>query len=167
MPAPFEGFHYPVAVDAGLGRLRKETDYPAYVVQLIKQVLLTAPGERVNVTVSVTHNWIGDLSLALVGPSGVRVPLVNNPGGPNNDGNNLFNTTFDDSAATSINGGSAPYTGSFRPVGSLEAFNHTSPNGVWKLEASDAASPERKMNRFMRTFLSGPRTAPRCCRSRG
>ena len=48
MPAPFEGFQFPVAVDASLGRFRKETDYPAYVVQLIKQVLLTAPGERVN-----------------------------------------------------------------------------------------------------------------------
>lgn len=48
MPAPFEGFYYPVALGAPLGRLRKETDYPAYVVQLIKQVLLTAPGERVN-----------------------------------------------------------------------------------------------------------------------
>jgi hypothetical protein len=48
MPAPFEGFLFPPAVDAPLGRFRKETDYPAYVVQLIKQVLLTAPGERVN-----------------------------------------------------------------------------------------------------------------------
>ena len=48
MPAPFEGFRFPVAVDGPLGRFRKETDYPAYVVQLIKQVLLTAPGERVN-----------------------------------------------------------------------------------------------------------------------
>jgi phage baseplate assembly protein W len=48
MPAPFEGFQFPVALDASLGRFRKETDYPAYVVQLIKQVLLTAPGERVN-----------------------------------------------------------------------------------------------------------------------
>ncbi|BBA36203.1 GPW/gp25 family protein [Methylocaldum marinum] len=48
MPARFEGFHYPVAVDGALGRFRKESDYQAYVVQLIKQVLLTAPGERVN-----------------------------------------------------------------------------------------------------------------------
>jgi phage baseplate assembly protein W len=48
MPAPFEGFLYPVAVDASLGRFRKETDYAAYVVGLIKQVLLTTPGERVN-----------------------------------------------------------------------------------------------------------------------
>lgn len=48
MPAPFEGFLYPVAVDASLGRFRKESDYAAYVVELITQVLLTAPGERVN-----------------------------------------------------------------------------------------------------------------------
>lgn len=48
MPAPFEGFRHPVALDASLGRLREERDYPAYVMQLITQVLLTAPGERVN-----------------------------------------------------------------------------------------------------------------------
>jgi uncharacterized protein len=48
VPAPFEGFRHPVTVDAAVGRLQKERDYPAYVVQLIKQVLLTTPGERVN-----------------------------------------------------------------------------------------------------------------------
>ena len=48
MPAPFQGFRHPVSIDKTLGRLRKETDYPAYVVQLITQVLLTAPGERIN-----------------------------------------------------------------------------------------------------------------------
>ena len=48
MPAPFDGFFYPVALDASLGRLRKETDYTAYVAQLIRQVLFTTPGERVD-----------------------------------------------------------------------------------------------------------------------
>ena len=48
MPAPFEAFYFPPAVDGSLGQLRKEFDYPSYVTQLIKQVLLTAPGERVN-----------------------------------------------------------------------------------------------------------------------
>lgn len=48
MPAPFEGFRHPVALDGSLGRLRAERNYPSYVVQLITQVLLTAPGERVN-----------------------------------------------------------------------------------------------------------------------
>lgn len=44
----FEGLHFPLRRDASLGGLHKETDYPAYVRQLIKQLLLTAPGERVN-----------------------------------------------------------------------------------------------------------------------
>ena len=44
----FEGFHFPVLLDGAVGRLRKEGDYSAYVTQLIKQVLLTAPGERVD-----------------------------------------------------------------------------------------------------------------------
>jgi hypothetical protein len=37
---------YPVTVDAALGRLSIETDYAEHVEQMIKQVLLTAPGER-------------------------------------------------------------------------------------------------------------------------
>jgi len=48
MAERFEGLHFPVALDGSLGRVRKEGDYAAYVTQLIKQVLLTAPGERVD-----------------------------------------------------------------------------------------------------------------------
>src|SRR3954451_20072562 len=48
MPPLFEGFLFPVTLDASLGRLQKETDYAAYVGQLIRQVLLTSPGDRVN-----------------------------------------------------------------------------------------------------------------------
>ena len=44
----FQAIHYPVSVAAPSGRLRQETDYDAYVRQLIRQVLLTAPGERIN-----------------------------------------------------------------------------------------------------------------------
>lgn len=45
---PIEAFLFPIAIDPGRGEIAKERDYPAYVEQLIKQVLLTAPGERVN-----------------------------------------------------------------------------------------------------------------------
>ena len=44
----FQGIHYPLAIAAQSGRLRQETDYEAYIRQLIRQVLLTAPGERIN-----------------------------------------------------------------------------------------------------------------------
>jgi phage baseplate assembly protein W len=39
---------YPLKVDALGGRMAEETDYEAYVRQLIRQVLLTSPGERIN-----------------------------------------------------------------------------------------------------------------------
>ena len=39
---------YPLAIDAGGGRAAEESDYEAYIRQLIRQVLMTAPGERIN-----------------------------------------------------------------------------------------------------------------------
>ena len=39
---------YPFAIDAGGGRVAEESDYEAYIRQLIRQVLMTAPGERIN-----------------------------------------------------------------------------------------------------------------------
>jgi phage baseplate assembly protein W len=39
---------FPPAVDTGLGRFAVERDYPSYVDQLVRQVLLTNPGERIN-----------------------------------------------------------------------------------------------------------------------
>jgi uncharacterized protein len=44
----FQAIHYPLAISGRSGRLRQETDYEAYIRQLIRQVLLTAPGERIN-----------------------------------------------------------------------------------------------------------------------
>jgi len=48
MADPFHGFHFPPALEGEIGRFRRETDYQAYVAQLIRQVLLTSPGERIN-----------------------------------------------------------------------------------------------------------------------
>lgn len=46
MAEPISSISYPITVDRSLGRLRVETDYAEHVEQMIKQVLLTAPGER-------------------------------------------------------------------------------------------------------------------------
>jgi len=48
MNTPFTSIQNPVGVDGALGRLAEETDYGAHVDQLIRQVLFTSPGERVN-----------------------------------------------------------------------------------------------------------------------
>lgn len=39
---------YPFAIDEGFGRLAVQTDFAEHVEQLMKQVLFTNPGERIN-----------------------------------------------------------------------------------------------------------------------
>jgi uncharacterized protein len=48
MTERLQALHFPFAVDAGGGRVLEETDLDDYVRGLIRQVLLTAPGERIN-----------------------------------------------------------------------------------------------------------------------
>jgi hypothetical protein len=39
---------FPFSIDRSAGRIREERDYEAYIVQLIRQTLLTGLGERIN-----------------------------------------------------------------------------------------------------------------------
>lgn len=48
MADPIQALRFPIAVDPDLGRVREEHELDAYVRQLIRQVLLTNPGERIN-----------------------------------------------------------------------------------------------------------------------
>ena len=48
MSEPLHALRYPFDIDASGGRAAEESDYEAYVRQLIRQVLLVAPGERIN-----------------------------------------------------------------------------------------------------------------------
>jgi uncharacterized protein len=44
----FTSLRYPLAVDASRGRLAQEQDFSDHIEQLVMQVLMTAPGERIN-----------------------------------------------------------------------------------------------------------------------
>jgi phage baseplate assembly protein W len=44
----FQGFRHPFQISTASGRVALERDYGAYVRGLIRQVLLTRPGERIN-----------------------------------------------------------------------------------------------------------------------
>ena len=90
----------------------------------------------VNVTVNITHPRIGELSAFLIGPNGTVVPLFANLA---NGGANFTNTTLDNQAATALTAPAnvAPYTGTFRPSGSLAALNGINPNGTWSLQVID------------------------------
>ena len=48
MTLPFTSIAYPISIDAALGRLQEQPDYAKHVDELIRQVLFTGPGERVN-----------------------------------------------------------------------------------------------------------------------
>ncbi|MFN7804166.1 MAG: proprotein convertase P-domain-containing protein, partial [Planctomycetaceae bacterium] len=100
---------------------------------------MTGSVDDVEVTVNISHTWVSDLRLALLGPNGVSVALVTGRGG---SGDNFTNTTFDDQAATAISAGAAPFTGRFRPETPLAGFNGISPNGTWTLVATDTVTAD-------------------------
>lgn len=48
MTTPFTSFRYPFAIDQARGRVDQEANFNRHIEQLIKQLLLTSPGERLN-----------------------------------------------------------------------------------------------------------------------
>ena len=90
---------------------------------------------------SIDHSFVGDLKVELTSPdNSTTVRLIEHVGGPNNGGDDLVDTVFDDEAASAIGSGSsaAPYTGSFRPQGDqLARFDGKEQQGTWKLRVSD------------------------------
>jgi Ca2+-binding RTX toxin-like protein/subtilisin-like proprotein convertase family protein len=88
----------------------------------------------VNVTLDITHTYDADLDVFLIAPNGTRIELFTDVG----DGVADFtSTTLDDDAATSITAGTFPFTGTFRPEGSLAVLNGINPAGTWTLEITD------------------------------
>ena len=107
-----------------------------------------------SITINITHSWVGDLNLFLIGPTGAIIELSTVNGG---SGDNYVNTIFSDSAPTYITTGIAPFTGSFKPEGRANndsqcdpagtvgtytfatQFGGINPNGNWTLKIKDGA----------------------------
>ncbi len=88
----------------------------------------------VKVKLNLTAAQDGPLYLYLQAPNGTQIVLALGRGGA---GANFVNTVFDDTAATAIGAGAAPFTGSFRPEIPLSIFNGMNAVGVWKLTVQD------------------------------
>jgi subtilisin-like proprotein convertase family protein len=86
---------------------------------------------------SIVHTNDADLDIFLGPPDSASVVLSTDNGG---SGNNYTDTRLDDEAATSITNGSAPFTGSFRPEGSLATLDGMPANGTWTLRVYDDAN---------------------------
>ncbi|MFB2970208.1 S8 family serine peptidase [Aerosakkonema sp. BLCC-F183] len=124
-------------------------------------VPLTGVLSDVNVRLNATHAKLSDLEISLDSPnepifnptigmasSSFRRIQGGNGSGKNpvklfgnfiGNGANLTNTIFDDQASLSIFQGTAPFTGKFRPLGTLSDFNDQWAGGTWNLRITDKA----------------------------
>jgi subtilisin-like proprotein convertase family protein len=93
----------------------------------------------VNLTVNLSHSYDSDLTLSLITPAATSITLAAHRGG---SGDDFRSTVFDDEATTAITAGTAPFTGSFRPEGSLSAADGASGAGSWKLKVVDSVGQD-------------------------
>jgi len=100
----------------------------------------TGPITDLNVKLNITHPYNGDLDVFLIAPDGTRVELFTDVGGTSAD---FQDTILDDEASQSITDGSGPFTGSYRPEGSLADFIGKNITGTWTLEITDDWSSSR------------------------
>ncbi|MFM2048557.1 MAG: hypothetical protein RI955_1105, partial [Bacteroidota bacterium] len=92
------------------------------------------------VMVNITHSNVSDLSIWLIAPDGVKIPLsINNGGGGNNYQSTHFNYNAGNSAIY-FNG--APFNGNYQPEGWLGSVNNSqNPNGKWVIKINDCCFP--------------------------
>ncbi len=96
---------------------------------------LNASHGLVNVCIDITHTWDSDLNVNLIAPDGTDILLLSYVGGSDD---NFTNTCFSQSAPSSIVSGSAPFTGTFKPMNTIgNANNGQNGNGTWKLRIVD------------------------------
>jgi subtilisin-like proprotein convertase family protein len=119
---------------------------------------LTGTIADVNVTISgLSHTFPDDVDILLVGPTGQKVILMSDAGGPHNVTN--LTMTFDDEALSFPSNGNSLVSGLFKPknytgnggpsdvfagpapagpyAALLSAFDGTGPNGDWRLFVFD------------------------------
>jgi subtilisin-like proprotein convertase family protein len=95
--------------------------------------------EDLDVALNIRHTYDGDLDVFLISPAGTRIELFTDVGA---NGDNFTGTILDDEAIAVIGSGKAPFTGRFRPEGSLNVFDGENAQGVWKLEVSDDSATD-------------------------
>ena len=88
---------------------------------------------KIRVNLTINHPNDGDVVIQLKGPNG----MINLSQGNGNGGANYINTTFDDSASTSITQGTPPFTGSYKPQSPLGYFNNQPSSANWVLRVYD------------------------------
>jgi len=87
------------------------------------------------ICLNLTHTYLADITIQIVAPDGTVRNLASGIGGGDD---NMTNTCFNVTAPTSIQTGTAPFTGTFMPMGQMGAVNNgQNPNGIWYLRVAD------------------------------
>lgn len=112
------------------------------------------PTSGITIKLNITHTWDADLKFFLQAPNGDLLALANGNG---SSGDNFTNTVFSDAGTINISAGTAPFTGTYRPVGTnftVCTFTTTkttfagigngsiNPNGTWNLRIFDQAAAD-------------------------
>jgi len=92
---------------------------------------------RVRVVLNINHAFEHDLYAYLISPNGTKVTLFQKVGLTSSQ-HGFTDTLFDDHADKDIADGVGPFTGSFRPQKSLDAFIGEPIQGNWQLQVQDA-----------------------------
>jgi len=90
--------------------------------------------QDLNVKLNIRHGYNSELQVYLVSPDMTRIELFSGVGNSSQD---FLNTILDSDATLSINEGTGPFRGPFRPEGNLDEFIGKNIRGRWALEITD------------------------------
>jgi len=92
----------------------------------------------IDVGVTLTHTNVFDLQIFLKSPAKTTICLNMYDFDPSLKGEDYTNTIFDDEASLAIEQAQPPFTGRFRPIDKLSAFDGEDSFGPWRLRIYDA-----------------------------
>ncbi|WP_053736516.1 S8 family serine peptidase [Nocardia sp. NRRL S-836] len=106
-------------------------------------------------TVGIDHTFVGDLVGTLTAPSGKSVTLFSRSGSL---GNNICQAVFDDSAArafSSVTSADQPFTGTWRPAGTLSSLLGEAADGTWTFKVADVVNSDKGSIRAVTLHVAG------------
>ena len=130
------GVNYAQTISGGGGSILDNTTLEIQIpVSVGPSAINTSTFGLEYVCINLNHTYLADLTITLQAPDGTTRTLMSGIGGGDD---NLQNTCFDPSSSTSISSGTAPFTGSFIPMGQIGAVNNgQNPNGIWRIFVRD------------------------------
>lgn len=129
-------------------------DIPLTVNGLPNSINTTTFGLE-EICIDLTHTYVSDLTVSIISPDATMTTLFSSVGG---GGDNMQVTCLRWDASTLISAGSAPFNGTFKPMGQMGIVNNgQNPNGMWYLRIHDGfGADEGILNTWSVTFGANP-----------